>query len=107
MGTVLFCELALYGPEGKELEHPNYKRQQIAIDYHRGYEGRVTWGDLEGAIVCGSRLIISGQVLAEFPGIELEVPEGGKVVVPLKIDGKGDDAPDPIRIITQKKELPN
>lgn len=103
MSTIIYCEGALYGPDGRELEHPNYKRATVAVDYNKGFHETVRWGGLSGEIVSFFALLICEKVLFETGPVPQMVPEDGQVLVPLDIQGKGADAPDPI-LIKLKKE---
>ena len=46
MSTTIYCELALYDAAGRELEHPNYKRQTIPVDYKDGFDKTIVWEGL-------------------------------------------------------------
>lgn len=98
MSSTIYCEGALYGPDGRELEHPNYKRVSVAVSYQKGYHDTVRWDDLKGAVVSFFALLICEKVLLETDPVPQMVPDDGVVLVPLDIQGKGEDAPDPIVI---------
>jgi hypothetical protein len=98
MSSMIYCEGALYGPDGRELQHPNYKRQTVAVSYQDGYHGIVEWDGLHGAQVALFRLLICEKMLLEKEAWLVRVNEWEGVLVPLEIPGKGKDAPDPITI---------
>lgn len=89
MSTTIYCELALYGADGRELDHPNYKRQTIPVDYKDGFDKTITWEGLAGATVSFWRLLIVEKMLAEGTPCPMAIGENHTVSVPLKIAGKG------------------
>lgn len=98
MSTTIFCEGALYGPDGRELQHPGYRRARVAVDWNKGFHGDVTWLGLAGVEVSFFALLICEKVLFETEPVPQTVPEDGIVSVPLDIEGKGANVPDPILI---------
>jgi len=98
MSTTIFCDGALYGPDGRELQHPNYQRVQVRVDYHYGFHDTLRWDGLKGAVVSFFALLINEKVLYETEPVPQMVPDDGQVLVPLDIPGKGKDAPEPVLI---------
>ncbi len=95
MTTTIYCEGLLYGPDGREIEHPEYRRVQVPVDYNLGFKGRLEWGPLPGALVYGIRLVIADQVLMDESGPAMVMDAVGKVFMDLTIEGKGIGAKEP------------
>jgi hypothetical protein len=95
MSTTIYCEGALYGPDGHELDHPNYKRHSVPVDFKDGYDGVLMWADLGGAVVSFFALLICEKVLTKTAPVAQMVAEGNTVTVPLVIAGKGYEMEEP------------
>jgi hypothetical protein len=101
MATTIYAEGALYGPEGRELDHPNYKRKVIAISVQTGFHGVVVWTDLVGAFVSFFALLIVEKMVMKTDPIQQLLERGNTVSVHLDIPGKGVDYPDPVAFKVQ------
>lgn len=91
MSTTIYCELALYDPKGRELDHPNYKRVTIPVDYKDGFDKTIVWEDLAGAVVSFWALLICEKIILKGPSCPILIAEKNAVSVGLRISGKGKD----------------
>jgi hypothetical protein len=97
MSTTIYCEGALYGPDGKEIIHPRYERISIPVDYNEGFHDIIGWGDLTGADISFFGLMIGEKLLSKIPDPDITFNQLGHQVVSLElhIPGKGPLAPPP------------